>query len=70
MAREIKSLLFNLEDGKDVPRHRIHRSKRGRNRRDKETNEAFWKFKRKKIDLSTDWEVKSLLYKNSRYRIK
>ena len=66
----VKSLLFNADWGENRQAHRIHRSKCGRNRRDKETNEAFWKFKRKKIDLSTDWEVKSLLYKNSRYRIK
>ena len=62
MAREIKSILFNLEYGKDVRRHRDHRSKRGRNRWNKETNEAFYKFKRKKIELSTDSEVKNLFY--------
>ena len=62
MARGIKSLLFNLEDGKDVRRHRDHRSKHGRNRWNKAINEAFWKFKRKKLELSTDLEDKNLFY--------
>ena len=70
MAREIKSILFNLPDGKDVRRHREHRSKHGRNQWKHESNEAFWRFRSKKIDLSTPPEVKQLLYNNPRYRIK
>jgi hypothetical protein len=62
MAREIKSILFNLEDGKDVRRHRDHRSKKGRNRWNRDTTFAYLKKKREKEELSTDWKVKNLFY--------
>jgi hypothetical protein len=48
MARRIKSLRFNLPFGKDVPSHREHRSKRGRNKINKSDNPAFLLYKKKK----------------------
>jgi len=48
MAREIKSLLFNLEDERDIPRHREHRSKKGRNCWNRENSPVFMKYKNQK----------------------
>jgi len=52
MAREYKSLRFNLDDGKDIPHHREHRSKKGRNCRNFATSPAYFEYKRRK------WEQK------------
>ena len=48
MARYIKSLKFNLEDGIDIPSHREHRSKKGRKNHNFNTTEAFFQYKKKK----------------------
>ena len=48
MARYIRSLIFNLEDGVDIRRHREHRSKKGRNKWKKENSPLFLKYKEKK----------------------
>ena len=48
MAREIKSLLFNLEDERDIPRHREHRSKKGRNLFKRANSPIFMKYKNQK----------------------
>lgn len=48
MARYVRSLIFNLEDGVDVKRHREHRSKKGRNKYDRARTPSFFKYKNKK----------------------
>jgi len=54
MAKYIRSLRFNLEDGIDIPNHRTHRSKKGQNRFNKPTSLAYFKFKKKKKEKSTE----------------
>lgn len=70
MARRIKSLQQNAKWGENRPGHREHRSKRGRNCWNKGSSEAYFKFKRKKEELSLSFEDKLLLFKNRKYRIK
>ena len=48
MVRYVRSLAFNLEDGKDIKRHREHRSKKGRNLFNKENSPIFMKYKNQK----------------------
>ncbi len=69
MARRIKSLLFNAEFGENRVAHREHRSKRGRNRINKENSGAFYKYKKKKEDLMYGVDKKSLRYLKNRYKI-
>ena len=50
MARRIKSLHFNKEDGIDIPQHREHRSKKCRSRSIIKTP-AIRLYKKKKNEL-------------------
>ena len=48
MARKVRSLHHNKEDGKDIQGHREHRSKRGRNKMGRENSFAFRLYKLRK----------------------
>lgn len=57
MARRIKSLIFNVEDGENIQLHREHRSKKGRNKWKKGTNEAIYLYKKKKNEKFDDEDL-------------
>jgi hypothetical protein len=54
-ARRIKSLHFNLEEGKNVPFHREHRSKKGR-KKFYDPSLAFRRMKLKK-KYGNNWKL-------------
>lgn len=60
MARRIKSLHFNLQDGENIPFHREHRSKKGRNKPNHSTNEYYFQYKMKKKGLDNKREKNKL----------
>ena len=62
MARGIKSLLFNYKYGTDIKRHRDHRSKRGRNRWNKNNTPEYFKYKKKKFKEKYENEDEYLLF--------
>jgi len=62
MARRIKSLHHNKEEGKDIPQHREHRSKKGR---EWSSRNIFSKLKKTKLEkeklLLLDKEIKQII---------
>lgn len=70
MARYIKSLVFNLEEGKDIPRHREHRSKKGRNSWNRENSPQYFLYKKKKEELKYKNSEKNLLYFTNKNKIR
>ncbi len=62
MARRIKSLLQNDSFPEKGHPHREHRSKKGRNKRNRSTTDATYLYKRKKEALKHDIDEKSLRF--------
>lgn len=52
MVRYTKSLVQNLEDGRDIRRHREHRSTKGRNLWNKADSPVYKLYKMKKWRLN------------------
>lgn len=69
MARRVRSLHFNLQEGENVVFHRDHTSKRGRDRSHRDNNEVYYEFKRKKLELKQGVDKKTLRYLKNQYNI-
>lgn len=61
----LKSLRHNLCDGVDVPAHRTHQSKKGKDKFHRQTSFAVFLYKKRKKEMSYDeFDEKNLhLYK-------
>ncbi len=69
MARRVKSLHFNLKNGENVVFHHEHRSKRGRNRINRDNREIFYKKIREKEEMKWGVDKESLRNIRRRYNI-
>lgn len=69
MARRQKALHFNLKEGENVSFHREHRSKRGRNRVDRDNSPKFYAWRRKKEELKQGVDKYSLRLLKESYKI-
>lgn len=69
MARQKKSLHFNLQEGENVVFHREHRSKKGRNKMNRDNREVYYKKKKEREELKWGVDKESLRYIHERYRL-
>lgn len=61
--------MHNCEIGESRVFHHEHRSKKGRNKRFKASNGAFYRYKDKKREQEQDFDTNSLQFLNNNFRI-